>query len=161
MTPPWVFAHIVWTCCGTILNSIWSPRRTSSLFEQVIWTLRLSSIYPASGWCLTNLYGSTTSTQHVLPAAPSESSSMVAVTFTSSSIGSAETLQGASGSTEVTNAMTSSNRARIYSLFFAIRAEALGQMSVIRFSRNSDSDANTRASSEATWMHHYDRQIQI
>jgi hypothetical protein len=61
----------------------------------------------------------------------------------------------------VTNAMTSSNRARIYSLFFAIRAEALGQMSVIRFSRNSDSDANTRASSEPTWMHHYDRQIQI
>ncbi len=35
---------------GTFIRS---PRLTPALLAQVIWTWRLSSIYPACGWCLT------------------------------------------------------------------------------------------------------------
>src|SRR5260370_21032668 len=56
------------------------------------------------------------STLQVPAAAPSGSSSTVAVTFTSSSISSSEALYGASGSIEVTNVMISAMRRELSKL---------------------------------------------
>src|ERR1700730_546994 len=40
---------------GSTLNVILSPRLTPALLAQVIWTWRLSSIYPPRGWCSAKL----------------------------------------------------------------------------------------------------------
>jgi hypothetical protein len=40
---------------GSTLNVILSPRLTPALVAQVIWTWRLSSIYPPQGWCSAKL----------------------------------------------------------------------------------------------------------
>src|SRR5260370_19791257 len=69
------------------------------------------------------------STLQVPAAAPSGSSSTVAVTFTSSSIRLSEALYGARGSIEVTNVMISAMRRKLSKLVGCYRAATDGERS--------------------------------